>query len=357
MFYTSPLHIIPANISSNSIDGKTIRTAKKQLLVEFDLYSSTTINIKGQEYDKNQVIKLFESLEHEIQRDYHLRIFQNKPLLNFLEHGDTNFFIQPYEDDLIGDKDFALFVGPYFSSRYSNLLATALKMLDLKQLQDLLIDSLPLPDRFDGSCYKGAFRFINSKILDLDNLIFEAQKGRNVSREANTFINKEIIQVLNMLPDYFSGQRDTYAIKLRDLAIPLYNIGKKRKLAKQILKTGLNLKLSEDTREKMQVVLNQLESLEAEHSAWTTTKQGRETMSTATMAFLFFKIIFLSMLMLRACNSTSYRSNIYDYKFQNQQYNNFNFSDKQLQSNPNLKRLDSLLNELQKREAINKEIK
>ena len=48
--------------------------------------------IHEKEYDKDGVLKFFEALEKDVNFEFHRIIFQNKPLLSFLEKGDSKSY-------------------------------------------------------------------------------------------------------------------------------------------------------------------------------------------------------------------------------------------------------------------------
>ncbi|MBI3232594.1 MAG: hypothetical protein HYZ42_00890 [Bacteroidetes bacterium] len=87
MSYQSPLHIVenfdidPANLSQEEI----IRIRKK-LLAEFNLTGETTINIKGKEYTKDEIINQIDTLKNIEDLETHIEIFSNKEVLEFCEN-------------------------------------------------------------------------------------------------------------------------------------------------------------------------------------------------------------------------------------------------------------------------------
>lgn len=89
MTYTNPLGIFSED-QLTKLTEKNLKSLKKEILLHFQLSEEATIERNGKQYDKNQVLEIFDDLQKNL--DVHSEIFSNKPLLAFLQNGDLGFF-------------------------------------------------------------------------------------------------------------------------------------------------------------------------------------------------------------------------------------------------------------------------
>jgi len=89
MIYSNPLGIF-SEAQLAKFETGNLKSLKKEILLHFQLSDEATIERNGRLYDKNQILEIFDDLQEN--KDRHLKIFNNKPLLEFLENKGLSFF-------------------------------------------------------------------------------------------------------------------------------------------------------------------------------------------------------------------------------------------------------------------------
>lgn len=258
MNYISPFHIINFN-DIQTPSKEELRRAKKRYLAEFELVETTTINIKGQALDKNDLLNFFTRLEADQDFNFHQIIFQDKPLLGFLERGELAFFLQPRHGHYWSDRAFLKFIAPYFTTQFDRILLQAVKQQDETVIQQLFNIIFPLPQRYESMAYKSTYRYFYGQILELEAGLKKLRDNIFIpDSELITYIHPTRISLLNILPAYFEGSRNAYAMALQKLAILLHNEFKRTSLARDLLEGGLHLTLDAHTTNQLEDILNQL---------------------------------------------------------------------------------------------------
>jgi hypothetical protein len=91
--YINPIELLNLEVEiSSGMNSLSIRKAKKTLLAEIELGDSNTISYMGLELTKADCLWAIDELDDREKKDFHLFIYQNKDLHNFLVHGDVGFF-------------------------------------------------------------------------------------------------------------------------------------------------------------------------------------------------------------------------------------------------------------------------
>ena len=85
MTYQSPLHILDSrHITPDELTPEGITRLRKKLLAEFSLSSDITIDVNGQAYTKDAILKVIDQLKEVDNLVLHKAIFSRKPLLDWL---------------------------------------------------------------------------------------------------------------------------------------------------------------------------------------------------------------------------------------------------------------------------------
>lgn len=205
MIYHSPLHIF-SDKDIISLDTASLKKRKKELLLKFDLTDAVTIYLKGKEYDKATVLGLFDELENNTW--FHLKVFWNKDLLNFLEKGDLSFFKNGNEISW-SDFDEAAFkkkITPYFIDKLGHIILKIIEHRNESWQEDLY--------RISNS----EFLFLNEKRLEvysasfdyLENLMalpkkdildpFVVNTSSYLKINIKKYFNGEFLEILKALP-------------------------------------------------------------------------------------------------------------------------------------------------------------
>lgn len=258
MQYINPFSILEIPIQDGELDSQILKRAKKRLLTEFELHGTTTILLNGHEMDKNAILKTFQQLEYRNLSAYHSRIAKQPLLNNFLEKGDLTLFQETdWHLSTFDDKDlgFISFLQPYFSEQFNRNFSKSFTNNHSSNFKLLGQAGQFLPNEYEGGCFKNIYRALMETVNKIEYL---AGRVYLTEKAIRPFIMDAFINEMNLLPDYFIDIRVRIGCALEEIALKMNNKYEKTKFAKKILKKGLALKTNEDTRYKLQYVLDQL---------------------------------------------------------------------------------------------------
>jgi len=213
MQYNSPFHLLPKRDLS-ALTNDELKRWKRELLLQFDLQQSTTININEKEYDKNSIIQAFDNLKD--RPEYHWRLYQNKPLLDFVEGGFINFFDHKKNWADFEDISYRDWLEQWFISEYDDMVFEMTEVEDSctkDMLQTLETSDFQLPQEWKYKAFTKTNRFFKRLIekgtVALNDGFIVKGKKVKLSSEVHQYINLYYLNVLDILPD--NGIRQSYA--------------------------------------------------------------------------------------------------------------------------------------------------
>jgi hypothetical protein len=253
MNYLSPFYILPKEFAEGrEIDKNTLKKARKVLMAEFELQGQTTIFITEKEYDKDGVLKFFEALEKDVNFEFHRLIFQDKPLLSFLEKGNIKSYKSAaktiFEKKEENDFNFISFIAPYFTFHYNKLLYNILRNNSQHDLLILLYENFPLFLEYEAAAYQLTYRWYHQRLREVEAVEKALlNKGFVPGKEIYDLIAPSFMMNFNKMPIYFFDIRDKYAFKLYEIIVLLNNEFKRTELARAILDEGIKLDVDDRT--------------------------------------------------------------------------------------------------------------
>lgn len=265
MNYINPFHILSSHVrDGEKIDKALLKRVKKRLFSEFELLDSATIFIGDNEFDKNAILHFFDKIEKDKALYQHWQIYQNKPLLEFLEKGDLTFFKRSNAiEEIITDEKLFHYISPYLVEQFNDELYEAIRKNDIRQARLLSKSIQALKNREETNAYQKTYRYLRGKIQDL-KLTAENAKNtqhRVLDSEVENFLHPSFMTIFNLLADhYFERIRNEYAIQLETLAVNLHNTSRRTDLGIECLEAGLELNLNEDSISRLNYVLQQLQT-------------------------------------------------------------------------------------------------
>jgi len=258
MAYINPFDLLEVSASAE-LGAEQIKREKKRLLAEFELNDSVEIKVAGHQLDKATLLQLFEELEDEQLRTHHQKVAQHTRLLRFLQDASLDLFYEGEMPSLATEsQDFLRFLGPYFASPFNQRLLHAIKQRDLEETEVLCQHPLPIPTAYQAACFQDSYRHLHQKVEEVDQLSRQIEKGGQPDGRVQEVCDEILIDLLNVLPSYFSGVRDRYGLALEGLALQVQNVHQRVQLSLYIVRQGLKLDVSDDTRRRLQYVLDQL---------------------------------------------------------------------------------------------------
>lgn len=247
--YINPFDLLKLNLDIKSgYSSETILKAKKSLLAEIELNDANTVYHNGREFNKSDCLRAIDELDYKNKMDFHLFIYQNKNLNNFLSKGDLSFFSNYKVESIYTLTEFVDFISPFFTLQYEKALCQNFKNNETRQVKNLLAIKPLVNQNFLDGCYKSTY----SKIKEIENEII--QIINNIENKKSHYIENnfqdlpEVItkkvnfQLINLLPFYFQSLRNQLAQTIRNLARDINNDPfEKYKPAFEIIQIANNL--------------------------------------------------------------------------------------------------------------------
>ncbi|MDB5281417.1 MAG: hypothetical protein JWO06_492 [Bacteroidota bacterium] len=242
MKYVSPLTFLSEDLAGHTgeVTAYEIQLVKRKLLAEAELSDQKTVIRKGVEYSKEDIIYLFDKLGGNLRMDYHQRIYDSRPLREFLEAGMYDLSEPIFKGD--EEQEFLDFVRPWFIPVWSDEMLIALR----QRRSDCLLYLLQQTDKiFDEMMLIEVLQPFEARLEDLDNSAVECGKRIEQTKswnghEVDQYINPALIKFFNALPYTFSSFRNSYMIAMINLGVFIYNSGNKGS-ALAYAKIGVNL--------------------------------------------------------------------------------------------------------------------
>lgn len=253
MGYKNPFTILGISVDkwAGASSGE-LRRKKKELLAELELSSDQYLHQNGVRISKQDLNDLFDDLEAEDLRNFHVMIARLPSLHDFLISSRLDYF---YEGDASMlhsySEDFVQWVGPWFAEAYNARLANAYRQKDLDELKALTVHDLPFSPELLTIAYRDTYQIIDEH----RDLIQEANDrisgGVKPDGQLYELTEEWLISALNLLPDYFSQIRDAIGESLEQLALSVYRRHQRGKLSLLILRQALKLTLSPGVRKTL----------------------------------------------------------------------------------------------------------
>jgi hypothetical protein len=251
--YLSPFKLF--NLSKDSSDA-VLETNKEKVMGQLRHHSEAElVYIGSTKIQKGEVLKLLTELDNFYTRSYHIAIFEDKKLLNFLEYGHLNYFRNESKVPQPKDGEFLKFIATYFGYQYGETLLQAIKTQDKETLSLLSLEALPMVGDFEDQCYKYANSYVKSTIKDLKELQEKKELVHMSERELLSYLPTGRIELYNMLPDYFYATRNLIGNEVYELSVVLTQTFGRSDGASVMLKQGLKLKLDETVRKNLESML------------------------------------------------------------------------------------------------------
>lgn len=227
-FYISPFEMLQIEdvTAAEGLDVKATQRAKKLLKHDLDLNDGKVGWLGDYSLDLSRALAVVDELDDEAKRRYHVAIFRNKPLLNFLTRGDIRHFLYSDEyfpqttlDLLDKEPEFLTFLSKPFARQYNFILTRAIERRLLPVVEVLFDGRRWIEPKDVDTCFEGAFDRI-SKMVEL--LRTKANIGsRKVDfQKVEDFLREHSFpELFNLLPTHFASYQKDVVAKIHSLAI------------------------------------------------------------------------------------------------------------------------------------------
>lgn len=210
MAYSSPLHLLESlDLNPEELSAEGITRVRKKLLADFNLSGQVTLKIKDKEYSKDEILKTIDKLKEVDNLSFHLEIFNNKKILNWIEKPNSNDF---FKYDFIGflrGKETEPFFGDTVGDSLYEFVFQNVKKRKFKHTGDILpiLNSLTFSDK---NKYLEKLHAELEYIIEEFKLRLDISNVPNDKKEYRFITEPEWTDFLNNLPEGFEELRNEY---------------------------------------------------------------------------------------------------------------------------------------------------
>ena len=253
--------------AAEGLDAKAMQKAKKRLLHELELNDGRVSWLGDYSLDKSHALAVLNELDDEAKRRYHVEIFRNKPLLNFLTRGDIQHFLYSdsyfpcdTEELLHQDPGFRTYLSKWFAKQYNRVLTRAIEQQRLPVVEVLFGGRRWVEPEDDDLCFAGASKRVGDIVEKLRSKVRNAGSRKVSLREMKDFLQEHSLpELFNLLPAHFAPYQKDIAYGIRSLAISCFNTHDDPELSKGILRlctrfTSRSVALTEKLQEDFQAI-------------------------------------------------------------------------------------------------------
>lgn len=217
MSYQSPLHLLDSlHIQPSQLNPAGLVQVRKKLLAEFNLTPNITITVGNKQYTKDEVLKAIDQLKELQYLNDHAAIFQNKPLLTWLENPTGAKFPSTSISDLYWSGQQTPFIDEILAEGLLTSCASLLKRRQFSTIKEPLIVAFSLPDQWQYGVQETIYEFLHGITTQLE----EAKKAPDHQRDQSTFgfiLYDNWADFLNSLP------KDTFWHAINDYCVEAVN--------------------------------------------------------------------------------------------------------------------------------------
>ena len=242
MNYHNPLSIFSESQLQHIYDGN-LKAVKKELMLQFQLEESVTLNLNGKELDKNGVIKFLEEIESDL--GLQVEIFKNKNLLHFLEDGDLKLF--EYEvsaDDEVDEKYYEQIIDMIIRklNHITGKCASQTSFKSNKKLKTIFKFTHSLEPYQQTQAYQLAYEIIDQKVRKTRSSFstpFKPNNRHSFHPEIHKLVDSSFYNQFQYLPPHFENAKRTYGVWCNNVVVaePLENKARLRDFDKETLRT------------------------------------------------------------------------------------------------------------------------
>jgi hypothetical protein len=305
MLYTSPFEILDVpGAELQQMDRKLLLLKKKQLLAELELQNGHSIIIKNREFTKNDILSLFEQIEHGGAVEYHAAVAADPVLLQFLQSGSIKAGKKFNGNPLYQDTLFIEFISPFYKTAFNQFVLKAVAASNYDTTGAVFSNPLLLNGADYDECMGKLHGYLQEKLHNFTLLknSFTTNRYTDLSSLHSYYIYDWIL-TLNSLPDDFSGYREDYAVELYNFVVDLWN-GKKRDEATAMLYGIQNIKTDGNVKK---LISDLLDKVSAAQQPDASSSSGGVSAGRVVWAVISF--ILIALRIASTCN----RSNSYSY--------------------------------------------
>lgn len=253
--YLSPIRLVKYHPSPNLADEKN------RVLEELYQSGNQELQVESVKYSKDDVLRSFELLANTENYKFHLTIYKNRDLLNFLENKERDYsnLIQALKWGSF-DNRLKEFILPYYACSYQLFLIKYLSDSSVSSVKRILEFNSFLTEKYITKTEKAINTFISlsiSKIKDVLNQKSIAEQYRSLK----PFISREKLMCFNLLAAEYSIQISDYQEMLVKIAMHFAeqdNKGAVKEIVENLKATGYQTHIELTTTVKQKIPESQV---------------------------------------------------------------------------------------------------
>ena len=240
MYFFNPINTFssPPNIPWSPVQVTQVMYATQQHRNAFNVHP-----------DEKWFIK---KIKNPVYQELYLQLSQDHSMQSFLKEGNIDLFRGSKLIQSTKDKAYFAFWKPFFLHRYAQVLSNAYEKRNEKALS--LITSLPfeLKKKEQEIAYRDTAQIVQHQLSKLHQIELTVRNEKYIA--PSTLERIEMLAsayLLNQLPDYFAGLRESCGEKLIELSMQIFNKGHNNSAAWRLAQLAHRLKVSPEFRDKL----------------------------------------------------------------------------------------------------------
>ncbi|MDR2776353.1 MAG: hypothetical protein LBC19_16765 [Tannerella sp.] len=195
-----------------------ILSAKRQRLAELEALGETLININGRPYSKDEIIKSFENILADTCMHYHLAVWTDKSLLQFLETGTYAQYRHFIKQEIYDEADFQVWLAPYFAAAFAMALEQAVEKETVQNIVLLLRECIRMDKDFETEAWEPVRKQMLKASSYLE-LYLESFDYNGQAKSIKHLGCVSFLQLLALKPEYlFYDETSEYTRLLHNIA-------------------------------------------------------------------------------------------------------------------------------------------
>lgn len=234
--YVNPYQLL--NISATDLDEeeiplepKTLQRQRKRVLQEIELEDGTLSWMPALRIDRSRAISLLDELSDDELAWYHLYVYRDPKLLDFLSTGAHAHFLvdasaSPLDaiEQVDGDPAFREWLGQYFAPQFDGVMSKAIAAANIELIEALAGGRRWVSAAQTDRCFEGARRAVARLLTPLKTLADEADERLVTAAEVQAVLDKAALaKCLDTLPVQFRDLQSEAGEAIRTIALACNN--------------------------------------------------------------------------------------------------------------------------------------
>ncbi|MEL7221853.1 MAG: hypothetical protein AAGJ93_11070, partial [Bacteroidota bacterium] len=127
MPYINPLRLL----GIDTLNPQEVRKAKSQQLAMLQLSDNSSLAYGTLEVDRSTLLFVCDQLKDKRLASFHLALFEEQSLLDFLSFGETAYFEKYQHQELWEDPAFRRFAGSFYEEQFDQVFSRAFEQRDV----------------------------------------------------------------------------------------------------------------------------------------------------------------------------------------------------------------------------------